>query len=475
MLLRQTRLYLPAQIGAPLVQLASVLIWAHLLPGAELGKLMLVVALQDILFAFCFVWWSHFVLRFLPRFLGAERERFRSTETAVLTLSSILQIVIVSGFCRLWFPDEAGFFSMAAAAFITARALATYGSERARAEGRIFRYTMLQAALPAAGLLLSILAITKFGARADVALLGAALPLTAAFPFVPCPRTGFDRDILKRALSFGLPAMAAALLATLALNLPRFVVDLLLGHAAAGVFAVIYGLGLRASTFAVMLVTAGAYPLAVRRMEEEGEGAGFGQVSANTVLVYLVTVPMALGLAATAGTVSALVLPADMHATAVTLLPVVALVGLFRYLRAHTTDQVFLLLEKPNIIAVFAAAELALTAILTVAATLHYGLTGAVLGPLCAAAAIAALSAARASHSGFRLPLSTLGRIVLAAVLMACCVFLTGDTTSLSGLALHIAAGGLIYSLLLAAFFPYEARSLMQRSLLPPQDAKGIP
>lgn len=52
MLLRQTFRYLPAQVMSPLIQMATILVWAHLLPAGEVGVLTLVVAIQEISFGF---------------------------------------------------------------------------------------------------------------------------------------------------------------------------------------------------------------------------------------------------------------------------------------------------------------------------------------------------------------------------------------------------------------------------------------
>ncbi|MDQ0319677.1 O-antigen/teichoic acid export membrane protein [Pararhizobium capsulatum DSM 1112] len=461
MLLRQTQLYLPAQIGAPLVQLASVVVWAHILPPGELGKLVLVIALQDILFALLFVWWSHFMLRFLPGIaLAGESESFRKTEIAVVTSATLLQFVIVTIIGFLYFPGVSLLFHVAVGIFVSLRALGTYCGERARAEERILCYTLMQAVLPAIGLGLSVVLSGIAGGRAEVVLLAVAAPLVAA-PWIVSVRpdfTGigrFDRDILRQAFAFGLPAMLAATLAAAALNMPRFLVDQSLGHAAAGTFSVAFGLGIRVSTFAVMLVTAGAYPLAVRRTETEGVQAGMQQLSTNMVLVWAVATRMAFGLVGISGSVVPLVLPEAMQAAARTILPLAAIAGLFRYLRAHTTDQVFLIASKPRPIAIIAALELVLTALFTALGVLRFGLVGAAIGPLVATGISATVSATWAMRGcEFRFPFAAIGRIALAAIAMLAILLSMEGAVSFAGLALHIAIGMTSYLLAIALLFP---------------------
>ncbi len=459
MLLRQTRLYLPAQIVAPLVLLLSILVWAHLLPADELGKVALVVTLADVLFALCFVWWSHFVLRHLPGLLRAgDGERFRRMETVVLAACVLVQLTILCLFSLFYFTASGWMFHCAAAVHVSLKTLAAYWGDRARAEGKVFTYSALQAALPACGLILSIFALRIFGPHAEIALFFAALPLAAGVIFVLRGRIGagrWDGKIARDAWAFGLPAMAAALFSALALNVPRFAVDLWLGHAAAGAFSVAFGLGFRAPAFAVMLVTAGAYPLAVQRIEQEGRAAGFRQLSANMLLVYAVCVPVALGLAGIAGSVSQLLLPLSMQEKGTLVISLASIAGLLRYLRAHTTDQVFLLASATRPIAIIAGCELAMTLLFCVAAIDMLGAVGGAAGLLGATLISAAASAIWSrSRFGFSLPASALFRIVLAGLLMTAAVHFLGRAESLFALAIRIALGVFLYLLLLGIFFP---------------------
>lgn len=74
MLIRQTFLYLPAQVIAPAVQFAFNLIWAHLLSPEDLGVVTLLIATQEVLYALFFGWWGHYSLRFIGSQDGLGRE-----------------------------------------------------------------------------------------------------------------------------------------------------------------------------------------------------------------------------------------------------------------------------------------------------------------------------------------------------------------------------------------------------------------
>ena len=51
MLLRQTLLYLPAQVLGPIFQLISAFAWTHFLAPGEMGVFALVSAAQELAFA----------------------------------------------------------------------------------------------------------------------------------------------------------------------------------------------------------------------------------------------------------------------------------------------------------------------------------------------------------------------------------------------------------------------------------------
>lgn len=463
MLLKQTWLYLPAQIIAPAVQLLSVLIWAHLLPVEEVGIATLVVAMQDVLFAGLFMWWSHFMLRYLPRYATEEqRLGFRRAELFAISGSTVAQVLIMLLISTFYFDETpTPFFYFSVTAFVTVRSLAAYLAERARSDVKILLYTCLQAVFPAVGLLLSIIFSLYVSATAEYVLLAMMLPqLVGIIVVISVTDVGRgagrpDVSVLKSAVAFGLPVTAGSLLAVVALNAPRFIVDHMLGIAATGIFAVSYGLGIRASSFAVMLVTAGAYPLAVRKMEKEGLEAAYKQLATNMTLVALAVAPVACGLIGINTSVIDSFLPEVMRETAYILLPLSTLCGLFRYLRSHTTDQVFLIRSKPRYVTMIAMVDLVLAVGLTILGLSQFGLWGAVLGPLVTAILTWGTSLLIAGLKfGFPFPAWTIFRIIGAAVLMMLAVLALPTTTSPFILAAQVAMGFAVYAFFLIAFFP---------------------
>ena len=67
MLLRQTLLYLPAQLVGPFALFIAAVVWTHLLPPDAYGTLMLVMAIQELIFGFGLVFQLPVILTLLAR------------------------------------------------------------------------------------------------------------------------------------------------------------------------------------------------------------------------------------------------------------------------------------------------------------------------------------------------------------------------------------------------------------------------
>ncbi|GMM61965.1 oligosaccharide flippase family protein [Novosphingobium pituita] len=470
MLIRQTLLYLPAQIVAPLVQFASILVWARLMTPRDLGVVTLTIAVQEVYFALFFGWWQRYVLRFVRTFADTTaRRQFLGCETLALLASGAAQslaVVPLAAALEGGLPDPA--MLALVEGFMITRSTSAYFADRARAEARIALYSLVQTCGPMAGFAIGVLLLLAHGSSAQAVLLGfllaQGLGLVAALAMSDALRRppAYDRPVFHTAIAFGGAVMIATLLATLAFALPRFIVSGALGMAAMGTFAVGYGLGLRASSFAVTLVTAGAYPLVVRRMEQEGIEAASAQLRQNMVLVALAVMPVACGLLAINRLIIDVLVESRFREATASILPLATIGGLFRYLRAHTSDQVFALCLRPGYGTAIAALDIVVAAASTWIGLRWLGLAGAALGPmisgLCTLLASFALSRRR---FGFHAPLGTFARILAAATLMGLGVRAIPLVHTAPMLLLAIGLGVLFYGAALGLAMPREARGLL--------------
>ena len=473
MLLRHTLLYLPAQFVGPLFQLVAMIVWTHVVDEHTLGIITLVTATHELLQIGFLAWWSQYALRFFGRYQdGNEAARFHRTENTVLLISVILQsIAVVAILLLIIAPDAKPGILAAAVGYVMTRSLNLYIGERARVRHQIWVYSIQQVLGPSAGFLIGLLLIKLLGQSAEWPLAGYAIAQLAA-ALIVLPKIGHgrslwpvDREIVGHALRYGIPLIIGGALGWVGLNASRFIVNEISGVAAAGLFAVGYGLGQRAAAVAAMLVTAAAFPLAVKSMEQGGTKAAMRQLADNSALLVAILAPSLAGIYMLRAEIVHLLIAAPFQQVTLTILPLATLAGAIRNLRAHFGDQVFLLHNRTRWMMAIAAIDATTTVVLSAIFLRYWGLPGA-----AGATVLAALAAAIVSFSigfsrfGLTLPMSHLIRIALATIAMAAVLRIFPEAPRYTILAGHIAAGAAIYIATLALLYaPSLFRLLRQR------------
>jgi O-antigen/teichoic acid export membrane protein len=454
MLLRNTLLYLPAQIIGPLAQLVSVIVWTHVVDEPTLGVITLVTATHELLQIVFIAWWSQYVLRFLGRHQdNGDAAQFYRTENAVLLASCILQSVFVVVLLFTVIEPRADAALVAATvAYVFTRTINLYFADRARGRHQIGIYTIQVTVGPALGFLIGLLLIHLIDHSAAWPLAGYAIAQFAA-AIIVLPRIGcgrglwpLDRDIVRHAVNYGLPLIIGGALVWGGLNASRFIINEMLGVAAAGLFAVGYGLGQRAATFAAMLVTAAAFPIAVTSMERHGSKVAMRQLADNGALLIAILAPCITGIFILREEIVHLLIAPAFQQVTLAVLPLSVLAGSIRSVRAHFVDQTFLLHTRSGLLAVAAAIDAVMTVILSFLFIRYWGLTGG-----AGATAVAALVAAIASFAiallwfDLTIPVEHLVPLAVATAIMASILKLLPAASSLVVLGTHIALGGTIY------------------------------
>ena len=466
MLLRQTLLYLPAQVLAPLLQFAAILAWAWWLPPVEMGAFTILAAAQELGYLLFLSWFSAYALRYFGDGEGDpdHRRAFHASENLVILTAGGLNFALAAGLVA-WFGDLPAdvAFIFAAGAFLTARSVNAHMAERARAAQRIGAYTLLQVTGPALGLLMGWIAhgfvhlnaawALAIHAAAHLAAIAAALPLTG---MRPAPLR-LAAPVLRKALAYGAPLLLAGGFSWIALNALRYVAEGFQGLAAAGLIAVGLGLGQRGAAFAAMFVTAAAFPLAVKAHREGGEQAGMRQLALGGALLIAALAPAVAGLFAISHDVSMLLVSENYRPVTAMVLPWAIVMGAARNLRSHFPDQVFLLAGRSSTVTLVDGIDAAATVALSIAGIVLAGLPGAVMGAAAAAiiAAVASFAlAARQPH--FTFPWGHAARATFASGLMLAALALFGPAAHITTLVFKILLGAAIHALGLAALYPRE-------------------
>lgn len=462
MLLRHTLLYMPAQLIAPLCQLVAVVVWTHIIDEHALGVVTLVTAIHELLQTAFLAWWSQYTLRFFTRFQAdADRARFQRTENVVVLVSILLQSVLAVGILlTIIEPGATPALIAATVGYVISRSLNLYIGERARAAHEISVYTIQQMSGPALGLVLGFVLIKLLGPGPEWPLAGYAVAQIVAvivvLPFIGIGRGlgPVDPEIRKQALGYGLPLIGGNALTWTALNSSRFVINEMLGTAAAGLFAVGYGLGQRAATVPSMLVTAAAFPLAVKHMERGGSRIAMRQLSDNGALLAAILFPCVAGVFMLREEIVRLLIAAPFQQATLAILPLAVLAGAIRNFRAHFGDQVFLLHNRTRLWLWIVACDGGLTVLFSIGATAMWGLTGAAIAGVAASAVAAAVSfSIGLSSFDLRLPWGHLARIALATGAMTLGLHWLAQPGHYVTVALHIGAGAAIYAVALAVVY----------------------
>ena len=223
---------------------------------------------------------------------------------------------------------------------------------------------------------------------------------------------------------------------------------------------------------AAMLVTAAAYPIAVRTMEEKGSVAAMRQLADNGALLLAALVPSVVGIFVLRQDVVSLLIAEPFRATTLAILPLSVLAGGIRSARAHFCDQVFLLHNRTRLQTLVTAVDATAAVGLGIAAVLLWGLVGAAIASV-AAALIAALVSFMLGFVRFQLqvPWTHLLRIALASAAMGASLMMLPRAHNIALLIAYVALGVAIYLLGLALLYlPWLRRTIGGRSKLTPAE-----
>ena len=426
MLVRQTLLFLPAQVLGPVTQLIAALVWTYWLAPAPYGVLTFIVASQDLVFLLCLSWWSQYTLRYFGGLAAVERANFRSSEPPVFALAFGAQLVCT--ILILLVLREPFSLSLAASsvAFVGSRTLLQNLCERARTESRIAIYTIGQLGTFGLGFGFALAAVALVSPTPEAALWGfalaQALTLGCLWRLLGLTRGTFRLQgrILHSALTYGLPLVAAGALSWFGQNGIRIIIERVAGIEAMGLIAVGWGLGQRLAATLAMVVIAASFPLAVRRLQDGSREAAYSQLAAGGVLLMGLIVPASLGLAVLAGPLVATLVAEPFRPMTTAFLPFAAAAGAVRNIRIHVADPVFLLIERPRMSILINAIDVAAVLSGCLVGLLSSGLVGAVVGCL-AGATVGTVTGFVLAHrlGGFVFPFADGLRVVGAGTLMA--------------------------------------------------------
>lgn len=466
MLIRQTILYLPAQLIGPLFQFIAAVVWTHWLAPDAYGILAFIIAAQELAYVLTNSWWSHYMMRYAGTFAASgEGGQFQRAENAVLLAAASVQALLAIAVLASLGQKITVHLLVGTVLFITTRSVTTHLLERARAQGFIFAYTIGQMVGPVLGFGLAYTAVATIAATPEAAIAGFALAQTAGLVWlwrllglgiaVAIP----SRQILLAAMKYGVPLILAGVIGWISMNGIRVVVEHLRGVEAVGLISVGWGLGQRLASVVAMLVTAAAYPLAVKRLQAGARAEALQQLSNNGALLLALLAPAVAGIVLLTPEMVQLLIAEPFRAVTLSVLPLAVLTGAVRNLRVHFADQVLLLMERTHLMIYLNAIE-AVAVVAFCALGLHLaGFPGATAGCLAGSTLGTILGFALGRFRfGLPLPMAHGLKILLATSLMALALAQPFWQQMFPGmfarLLAEIGAGGIVYALAMALLYP---------------------
>ncbi len=479
MLIRQTILYAPAQIFGPLIQFVGAVVWTHWLAPEAYGVLTFVLAAQELVFLVSLAWWSQFTMRYVGAFDDDERRSvYLRTEGLVLVVAAAAQMLLSLTMLLAVAPRFAPSLALATIAFSVTRSATAHLSERARAHAQIGVYTVAQTAGPIFGFVLAFLLIATVSRTPEAALFGFAAPQAIALAWlwrrlgVIVEVNAFEPEIISKAMRFGLPLVAAGAIAWVGANGIRVIVQYLDSPEAMGLIAVGWGLGQRLAATVAMLVTAAAFPLAVRHMHDGDRKGALKQLASSGALLFAVLAPATAGLVVIAPQLINLTIAESFRPITLAVLPISAVAGGVRNMRVHFADQSTLLFERTDLTILINALEAAMVVVGCLVGLRQQGLVGAAEGA-CFGLTVGAIFSFGFARRRFGLivPFARMFRICVATAAMVAALLWSPWAAELAnhriiGLLVQIVVGALVYLVSMAALHPAQVRALAKPGLL---------
>ncbi len=465
MLIRHSALYIAAKLLPGALGMATTALLTRLLPPDRYGSYGVALVIMSFGATIGFEWLGLTYLRLAraqpDQALAAGT--FNRLFVAALALAGLIGAVALAAVPE---PDRAtvasGFALMAAYAFFEFRARFPVAN---LAPGAYLRMNVGRAALI---LIAAVGAAWSTGDPVATACATALATLAAAFAGGATVRgRGFDRQLARAAVAFGLPLAASLALNSATNSATRGLIGGLGGVEALGLFTAAFVLVQNTLVVLSSGVASAGFALAVRALEAGDPAEARRQLLANGTLLLAVLAPAALGMALTADSLAATLVGPAFRDAVRQLTPLLAAAAFLTGLRSHYFDHAFQLGRHVRgqvvVTAVAAVVTLGLDAVLIPAR----GAQGAAVA-LLVGSAVAAVHAAVAGSRAFALPFpaAAAARIAASCALMAAGV-LAVPGSGPSALAGKIAVGLVTYAVAAAALDVMGLRRALWRRWSP--------
>jgi O-antigen/teichoic acid export membrane protein len=472
MLFRQTILYLPAQLLPALCQFAQLIAWSHLASPRVIGIVTLFTSIQEFLNIAFMGFWQQYTQRFATKHSQSDEDALRFRHASTIMVGASLAVQGAIGLAIYYFAIDRSIsplMVLVLVALVAGRALNLYQGTQFRAIGDIMGYSIANMSGPVLGLLLGLVLLWWLGDDPLWVFLGFALAQAAGVMIGLARDRSWigvgrpDLHLMRTALAYGGPLIVSSILAWVTQNASRIAISYILGLAAAGIYSVGMGLGYRASMVAAMMVTAAAFPLAVRLANDGDMDGARRQLAANGALLFGALAASLGGLALVGHDVVHLLVAEPLRAPVYPVMLWSMLAGAMICIRQHYLNQFSLMSGRTRPIATVALVEAPVAILLALVIVPRYGPVGGAVALAVTSALSMTATVFVARQSGLIVPWRDGAKITVATLAMAAGVLAVPPASNLTGLAFRILAGGLAFVAAIAFQYRHWLAALVAR------------
>jgi O-antigen/teichoic acid export membrane protein len=356
MILKHSFVYLISKGLPGIISFISVFVYTRVLLPEDYGKYAVVLAISGLLNSFLFQWLRAGVLRFLPKFKKDNRDVFINT----IFFSFILISTVIGLFCfliwisKLRIPGIEEVNTLIVFLVVLSMGWFDLNLEILRSELSPKLYGKLSLAKALLTLVISVLLI-KLGLGYISLMLGVIIgniiPLCFLFNklWLPINIEFFRIDIFFELLRYGFPLAITFALSYLIYSSSRFLLNYFGETANTGIYSVTYDFTQQTLLLLMMIVNLASYPLIIRSLENEGIESAKKKIEENTVILFLVSLPAALGLIMLSSNICNIVFGIEYRQMASKILPIISVAGLIYGFKMYYIDLSFQLGKCTNL------------------------------------------------------------------------------------------------------------------------------
>ncbi len=458
---RQILSYAPATVVPAVVSFLMIYVYTRLLTPVAYGDFSLVFSAILVVQTSVFFAIPMAVIRFYPEAMAQQRKEAFLSECYLLFYALtllILVLVAVASACLLDTSAVRSGLVRAGLGFLIliARSAVVLNQSANRMALRMGRFNTIECAHAVLGFGFGSLLVYWLGGNAEAVLLGlliaATICMLADYKIMLLPfRYGWskvDRKAMGRLIRFSMPLIAMDLTVCILALSDRFLLEMLGGAGALGIYTVAFNLVERPTTLIASAITTATFPISVQTLQDDGRDAGGRQVGRNAAALLAVMIPGCVGLAFTAPYLSAVMIGPEFRVGVAALIPIMCLTALFRGISSHVSDHAFHLAGRPTVALFIYAPAAAANIVFNILLIPAYG----VFGAACSALACQAFAVVVGCAVGQRIfpiywPLREITKIVVALVPMVIGLSLITFSVSWGGLSLAVCSSALVFSI----------------------------